>query len=248
MALPKELLAALDAWKKGEGEFPDSLNHGSYFENDGVLQKVINGKLGPAQKAARAEAEAQILEVLGIDDKDPEKLKDIKQKLAEAAGTLTEVEKLRSEKAKLEKEFLKGSERIKALEGFQVKVLKAQAIEPHLAKVNPDLRAFFRENLEGKLSIDGEKVFAPEGSDVGEFIDGLLKATPSLKAPETKAGAGTGPNGGKSNGTAKKPDQGNGAGSGDGQQGGTGGDVDTRNFGAMFTAVLREKDQAGGAQ
>jgi TolA-binding protein len=245
MALPKELTAALDAWKKGEGEFPEALNHGSFFENDGVLQKVINGKLGPAQKAARAEAEAQILELVGVND--PEQLKEIKQKLAEAAGTVTEVEKLRSTNTKWEKEHAKANERIKELEGFKVKVLKAQAIEPHLAKVHPDFRALVRENLEGKLRIDGEKVLAPEDADVGSFLDGMLKATPSLKAPDFQAGAGTGPSGGKSKQGAAAT-TGNGAAAAAGAGGQPNGVVQPQDFGSLFSTVMKEKAGEGSTQ
>lgn len=253
MALPKELIAALDAWKKGEGDFPEALNHGSFFENDGVFQKVVNSKLGPAQKAARAEAEAQILETLGITD--PDQLKEVKTKLAEAAGTLTEVEKLRADNVKKDKELAKVSERFRDLEGFKVQVLKQRAVDPLLVKIDEKLRPAARRLIEIDLAVDGDKVVGPEGVEVDAYVEKFLKDNPAFKAPETKAGAGTGPNGGKSKqqtegGHGNGNGQGNGAngnGGGNGQPNGTGRQYQQPSLGATLAGVLREKNE-GAAQ
>lgn len=255
MGLSKAHLAALESWKKGEGEFPEALNAGQFFDNDDHLNRVVQSKLGPAAKAARDKLQAEMLEALGITD--PEELQGIKTKLAEAAGTLTEVEKLRANDTKKDKEIAKLIERNKTLEGFQVKVLKNQAIEPLLVKIDEKFRPAARRLIEIDLKVDGEKVVGPEGAEVGAFVEEFLKTNPAFKAPETKAGAGTGPNGGKSKQqTEGGQGQGNGQGNGANGNGGGGGQPNGNgtsrhqqqpSLGATLANVLREKNE-GAAQ
>jgi len=250
MALSKAQLAALEAFKKGESEIPEFLTQGLFFENDDHFKRVVDQKLAPETKKLRDKLQSEMLEAIGVTD--PEELQGIKQKLAEAAGTLTEVEKLRADNAKLTKELTKVGERFKDLEGFKVQVLKGRAIDPLLVKIDEKLRPAARRLIEMDLKVDGDKVVGPDSIEVDAFVETFLKTNPAFKAPETKAGAGTGPNGGKS----KQPDAGGGQNNG---AGGNGGGNGTQNgngtqrqqqqpsLGATLASVLREKSE-GAAQ
>jgi|SRR6185503_4060023 len=253
MKLSTAQLAQLESFKKGESEIPEFLTQGLYFENDDHFKRVLDQKLAPETKKLRDKLQSEMLEAIGVTD--PEELQGIKQKLAEAAGTLTEVEKLRADNAKLTKELTKVGERFKDLEGFKVQVLKGRAIDPLLVKIDEKLRPAARRLIEMDLKVDGDKVVGPEGVEVDGHIEKFLKDNPAFKAPETKAGAGTGPNGGKSK---QQTDGGQGNGQGNGANGNGGGNG-TQNgngtqrqqqqpsLGATLASVLREKTE-GAAQ
>jgi hypothetical protein len=255
MPLSKAQLAALEAFKKGESDIPEFLTQGLFFENDDHFKRVVDQKLAPETKKLKDKLQGEMLEALGVTD--PEELQGIKQKLAEAAGTLTEVEKLRADNAKLTKELTKVGERFKDLEGFKVQVLKGRALDPMLVKIDEKLRPAARRLIEMDLKVDGDKVVGPEGIEVDGYVEKFLKDNPAFKAPETKSGAGTGPNGGKSK-QQTEGGQGNGNGQGNGANGNGGGNGQpngngtNRQFqqpslGATLAGVLREKNE-GAAQ
>ncbi len=229
MPIPKATKDKLEAWKAGAGEFPEELDAGVFFENEAAFMfqadRRLKPKLTEAEKKAansakegREAALAEILQGLGV--KDPDELSDIKARLAAADGTATELETLKANLSKTERESKKETERLSkenaVLLGFKTTVLKDKAIAPHLAKIHPDMRDVISENLHGKLVIDGDKITLPEGKAIDAFVDELITAKPSLKAPDYKGGAGTKP-GGKAEGEGKDKGKG-GAGEGQGDQ------------------------------
>lgn len=208
MPLPKRLAEALATVKELPDEIRDALNGGVFFDNEGqflasVEQKTkvklteAERKAKEGEKAAREKAVAEVCEKLGVTD--PDEIDAIKAKLAEAAGQLNEVEKLRGSLTKAERDLVKANEENVALKTFRVAVVKDRAISPHIDKVHPDLRETVRENLVPKLVVNEktDQALAPDGKDVGAYIDEMLKAKPLMRAPEYKPGAGSGPTGGK---------------------------------------------------
>ena len=191
MPISKAIKDALAAWKEGKGEFPEALDQGVFFDSDAGFVKAAEekGKSG-ARKAAEAK-QAELLAALGITD--PAQIEDVKAKLAATDTSLSEAEKLKAENAKLTKERAKDAKAIDELTGFKTTVLKTQALDPHLSKVAPGLRTLVKENWLGKLTVgeDG-KVVAPEGKELGAYVDEQIKANDTLKAPDYRAGgAGT---------------------------------------------------------
>lgn len=204
MPISKALKDALAAWKEGKGEFPDALDSGVFFDSEAGFVKAAEEKSKPhARKAAEAK-QAELLAALGITD--PAQLEEIKAKLAVTDTSLSEAERLKAENSKQAKELAKRDKAIEELTGFRSTVVKGNALDSHLAKIHPDLRAMVRENVLGKLTIgEGDKVLGPEGKEPGAYIDELIKATPTLKAPDYKSGgagtSGTPPKGAPTNGT-----------------------------------------------
>lgn len=238
MALSKAQLAELAEWRKNpEAPAPDFLEKGLFFDNDDHFKRVVDSKLAPETKKAREKLQAELLDALGITD--PEELGSVKQKLAEAAGTVTEAEKLRADNARLIKELTKVGEKFKDLEGFKVQVLKGRAIDPLLVKIDEKLRPAARRLIEIDLKVDGDKIVGPEGVEVSKFVDEFLDANPAFKAAETKSGAGTGPNGGKS----KQQTEGshNNGTQGGGNGGTSNGSSQPLQLGSLVSSVLREK-------
>lgn len=201
MALSKEIKAALEAWKKGEGDFPGALETGMFFDDDkGFLDaagKRFDGKVKSAEKAARDAATAEILKQLNIDD--PGQIAEIKERLEASSASATELQKIQLEAKRIGKELEKAKANEAALLGFKNEVLKDRAISPLLSKVHPDFRNMVRKNVSVDLVVDGDKVNGPDGKDAEAMIEALLKETPSLKAPEIKPGSGT--NGNPAKGT-----------------------------------------------
>jgi hypothetical protein len=239
MALSKAQLAELAEWRKNpEASPPDFLEKGLFFDNDDHFKRVVDSKLAPETKKAREKLQAELLDALGITD--PEELGSVKQKLAEAAGTVTEVEKLRADNAKLTKELTKVGEKFKDLEGFKVQVLKGRAIDPLLVKIDEKLRPAARRLIEIDLRVDGDKIVGPEGAEVSKFVDEFLESNPAFKAAETKSGAGTGPNGGKSK---QQTEGSHNNGTQGGGNGGTppNGSSQPLQLGSLVSSVLREK-------
>ncbi len=91
------------------------------------------------------------------------------------------------------KELAKSAKANEELSGFKTTVVKTQALDPHLAKVAPGLRMLVKENWLSKLTVgDDGKVVAPEGKELGAYVDEQIKANQDLKAPDYKVGgAGT---------------------------------------------------------
>jgi hypothetical protein len=246
MPLPKELASKFKTRLKSKLKEGESLNdddfddfeHVVVFDNEAqfleAAEKRAKPKLNEAErekaKAIKDAKEAAAKEILGkLGNIDAEKLEELAAEIASMGETRTEHDKLKAAHDKLEKESKKTILQLTAerdgLLGFKVQHVKSKALEPHLAKIHPEMRDIVAENIMGKLSI-GEKdaVTGPEGKAIDAFVDDLIKAKPSLKAPEFKTGGGTGPSGGKteggSNGTSgddksKQNGGGNGAGGGD---------------------------------
>lgn len=251
MPLPKAL-RDLIAGKLKEGEsLPAELESGVFFEDEGAFlaaaDKKSRSKVTEAEKnaekrarEARETALNEIFEKLGVTD--PEQLEEIKGKLADAEGTRDRAAKLEADLNKLSKESKKALDALTKerdeLLGFKTTHVKRSALSPHLAKIHPDFRDIVEENLLGKLAIDGEKITAPEGKEIAAYVDEIIKAKPSLKAPDFQRGAGTGPNGGKAQG-----DSGGNAGASNGQQKDPPKDVRT----AVVQALAEKAAAAGGA-
>jgi len=212
MALPKELKKALQAKLKEGESLPDEFDDCVYFPNEGAALAFAETKgksrLKAAEDAASEAAskskalEAQMADVLkGIGIDSPDKIDEFRTKFAEAQGSLTEVDKLKVQLKDASKNIEKLTAKNGELDGFRVRVLKDQAIDPHMAKIKPELRTIVKENILGKLALDEKgTVTAPEGKAIDAFLEEMLKATPDLKAPDFKAGPGTGPGGGKTDG------------------------------------------------
>ncbi len=204
MPISKALKDALAAWKEGKGEYPEALDTGVFFDSDAGFVKAAEEKgKGHARKAAEAK-QAELLAALGITD--PAQIEEVKAKLAATDTSLSEAERLKAENAKLTKERAKDAKAIEELTGFKTTVTKSNALEPHLAKVHPDLRPLVKENWLSKLTVgDDGKVIAPEGKELAAFVDEQIKANQTLKAPDYKAGgagtSGNPPKGAPTNGT-----------------------------------------------
>ena len=213
MPLPKAIRDALAAKLKDGEAIPAELDSGIFFENEGdfltTVEKKSKSKLTEAdRKAANAAKEAreaalnEIFEKLGVTD--PDQLDDFKGRLADAEGTRSELEKVKAELVKTQKESAKAIGALTKVNdellGFKTTHVKRGALSPHLSKIHPDLRDVVEENLLAKLAIDGDKVTGPEGKAIDSLIDEMIKAKPSLKAPDFKGGAATGPGGGKASG------------------------------------------------
>lgn len=193
MPLSKEVKAALEAWKKGEGEFPAALDSGMFFDDEKVFLdaagKRFDGKVRQAAKEAQEKATATLLEQLGVSD--PAQIAEIKERLAASDATATEAQKLSLEVKRLGRELEKEKGNAQGLLGFKIEVLKDRALSPLLGKIHPDFRDLVRENLSAKLTVDGDKIMGPEGKDPEALVEALLKQKPALKAPEIKEGSGT---------------------------------------------------------
>jgi hypothetical protein len=199
MPISKELKAALDAWKAGTGEYPAELDNGVFFRNEGAYLDDVGKKSKSREGKAREEATADFLARLGLTN--PEEIESVKAALEKSGVLKTEVEKVKGDLAKYADEIKKRdatiAEKDKAigdLSGFKTKVLKTEALTPHLAKIAPDFRDLVSENLLGKIAVDeAGKIAGPEGKDISALVDDLIKAKPSLKAPDFKPAPGTKP-------------------------------------------------------
>ena len=198
MPITKELKAALDAWKAGTGEYPSELDAGVFFPNEGAYHFDVDKKSKGREGKGREQATAEFLARLGLTD--PAEIESVKEALEKSGALKTEAEKIRAELAKHVDEIKKRdatiAEKDKAigdLSGFKTQVQKQKALAPHLAKLGEAFRGMFEENLLSKITIDGDKILAPEGKEIGAYIDDFLKANPALKAADFKPGAGTKP-------------------------------------------------------
>ncbi len=189
MALSKTIKAALDAWKEGKGEFPDALETGSHFDNDGAYLASWEPRAKKREQAAREAATAELLEKLGITD--PAEIEQIKAKLDESGAAKTEVEKLKAMNDKTAKELAKEQKRTADLTGKLQGVAKRDALMPFAGRVRSTkaLSAMLEHQL--VVGEDGT-VTGPEGKTVEALVDELLKTESYLANPDFKAGAGTG--------------------------------------------------------
>ncbi len=205
MPLPKELKAKLRGLLKDGAELPEELDELVVFPNEGAFLEAADKKgkakltaaEAKASEARRAAEESatkltDILKDIGVES--PDKLEEFKTKFAQASGTMTEYDKLKGDHAKVLKDFDKLQKSHADVLQFKVNHQKRTALEPHLAKIHPDLR----DDLGGAWLRDlvaddkGENFTFPGGKDIASFIDEKLKTKPSLKAPDFKGGAGTG--------------------------------------------------------
>lgn len=188
MALSKATKAALDAWKEGKGEFPESLEAGVHFENDGAFMSAVDSKAKKREQAAREAATAELLEKLGITD--PAEIEQIKAKLDASGAAQTEVEKLKVNHDKAAKELVKEKARTADLTTKLQGIAKRDALSVFAPRVRS--QKALAALLEGQLVVgDDGAVTGPEGKSVESMVDELLKTEEYLKSPDFKEGAGT---------------------------------------------------------
>lgn len=190
MALSKAIKAALDAWKEGKGEFPDALETGVHFENDGAFMSAVDSKAKKREQVARDAATAELLEKLGITD--PAEIEQIKAKLDASGAAQSDLDKLKSSHDKTAKELSKEQKRSADLSAKLNGIAKRDALAPFAGRVRSTKA--LNAMLEGQLAVgeDGT-VTGPDGKTVESLVDELLKTETYLANPDFKAGAGTKP-------------------------------------------------------
>lgn len=190
MALSKTVKAALDAWKEGKGEFPDSLETGVHFDNDGAYLASLEPKAKKREQVAREAATAELLEKLGITD--PAEIDAIKAKLDASGAAATEVEKLKATHDKTAKELAKEQKRTADLSSKLQGIAKRDALMPFAGRVRSTKA--LAAMLEGQLTVsDDGAVTGPDGKAVESLVDELLKTETYLANPDFKPGSGTKP-------------------------------------------------------
>lgn len=190
MALSKAIKAALDAWKEGKGEFPDALDAGVHFDNDGAYLASLEPKAKKREQAAREAATAELLEKLGITD--PAEIETIKAKIDASGAAATEADKLKLSAEKTAKELAKSQKANADLVGKLQGLAKRDALMPYANRVrDPEaLSMFVTPHLD--VSEDGT-VTGKDGKSIEDIVTGVLTAKDYLKNPDFKAGPGTKP-------------------------------------------------------
>jgi len=197
MPLPKEIKSQLDAWKAGTGEFPEALDHGVFFPNDGAFMAEVGKKLKGRESQAREAATAKFLSDLGLTDES--EIAAVRETLEKSGALKTETDKVRGELAKALKlldDTKKEVETHKGLAAQHSEKLKGLAKRDALMKfapqvVDPDaLSMFISPNLE--VADDGTVTVKGDGKkSLDDVVAETLKAKPYLKSPTFKDGTGT---------------------------------------------------------
>jgi hypothetical protein len=167
-----------------------------------LLDQEVKKRVEKATKETAAKARADVLASLELDD--DEDLGEVKTRLATSKKAKGEVEVLTAAQKKLESKLRESEKTISELSGFKDQTLRAKALSPHATKFRDpeDMQVHLSSRL--VLAEDGTAA-APDGTDLGAYIDKFLEAKPHLRAAEFKPGTGTGkvpPKGEHSSGAA----------------------------------------------
>lgn len=162
------------------------------FKTEGEFLHAVEQRskksLDKAVKEAAAKARADVLAGLEIDEE--ENLDEVKVRLATSKKAKGEVETLTASMKKLEGKLKEADKTIGELSGFRDQTLRAKALSPHTTKFRDpeDMQVHLSSKL--VLAEDGTAT-APDGTDLGAYVDKFLEAKPHLRAPDFKPGTGT---------------------------------------------------------
>lgn len=194
MPLPKELKAALDAWKAGTGEYPGALDDGVFFPTEGAFHAEVSKKAKGREKAGGDAALKSVMDHLGISD--PAELEKIRETLEQTGVFKTEAEKSKAATAKLAKDLedsKKESDTLKQTIAQHTEKIRGIAKRDALSKyasrvVDPDALNLF---VSGSLEVAEDGTVKIKGDDkktLDQLVDETIKAKPYLANPTFKSG------------------------------------------------------------
>lgn len=162
------------------------------FKTEGEFLHAVEQRskkaLDKAVAAAAAKARADVLAGLELDE--DENLDEVKTRLASSKKSKSEVDALTQKATKYEKQLKDAEKAINELSGFKDRTIRAEALSSFAVKFRDpeDMHV----HLASKLLIgDDGKATAPDGGEVGKWVDSFLEGKPHLRAGDFKPGAGT---------------------------------------------------------